>query len=270
VLWSNQWHIRPLFIADGKFYAGTTEHSPVDPLTRGAPFVCIDIETGEEIFRADGLFRQTDWGGRAIMGDSIIATMDTYDLQVYGIGKGPSATTVEAPDNAQPFDTPIQITGMVTDLSPATEEYALTARFPNGVPAVCDDNQSEWMIYVHKQFAKPADIIGVNVTISVLDPNGNYYEVGSATSDASGFYHAVFTPVVPGEYKIIASFAGTEAYYGSHAETAINVEEAPEVTPEPTPTVAPMTDAYVLGLGGTAIAVIVVVGLVLVLMLRKR
>ena len=270
VLWSNQWHIRPLFIADGKFYAGTTEHSPVDPLTRGAPFVCVDIETGEEIFRADGLFRQTDWGGRAIMGDSIIATMDTYDLQVYAIGKGPSATTVEAPDNAQPFDTEVLVKGMVTDVSPATEEYALTARFPNGVPAVCDDNMSEWMLYVHKQFAKPADIIGVDVTLSVLDPNGNYYEVGTATSDASGFYHAVFTPVVPGEYKIIASFAGTEAYYGSHAETAINVEEAPEVTPPPTPTPAPMTDAYVLGIGGAAIAAIVAIGLVLILMLRKR
>ncbi|TRO48875.1 hypothetical protein E2P60_00295, partial [Candidatus Bathyarchaeota archaeon] len=88
VLWSNQWHIRPLFIADGKIYLGTTEHSPVDPLTRGGPFVCVDIETGEEVFRADGLFRQTDWGGRAIIGDSIIATMDTYDLKVYGIGKG--------------------------------------------------------------------------------------------------------------------------------------------------------------------------------------
>ncbi len=270
VLWSNQWHIRPLMVVDGKIYCGTTEHSPVDPLTRGAPFVCVDIETGEEVFRADGLFRQTDWGGRAVMGDSIIATMDTYDLQVYGIGKGPSATTVEAPDDAQPSETTVLVKGMVTDISPATEEYALTARFPNGVPAVCDDNMSDWMLYVHKQFARPTDVIGVDVTISVFDPNGNYYDVGTATSDASGFYHTVFTPLVPGEYTVIASFAGTEAYYGSSAETAIYVEEAPEPTAAPTPTPAPMTDSYVLGIGGAAIAAIVIIGLILILMLRKR
>ena len=204
------------------------------------------------------------------MGDSIIATMDTYDLQVYGIGKGPSATTVEAPDDAQPSETPVIVKGMVTDVSPATEEYALTARFPSGVPAVCDDNMSEWMLYVHKQFARPTDVIGVDVTISVLDPNGNYYDVGTATSDASGFYHTVFTPPVPGEYTVIASFAGSKAYYGSFAETAIYVEAAPEATPEPTPTPAPMTDAYVLGIGGAAIAVIVIIGLLIILMLRKR
>ena len=38
---------------DGKVYAGTREHSYVDPKSRGAPFVCLDLETGEEIFRID-------------------------------------------------------------------------------------------------------------------------------------------------------------------------------------------------------------------------
>ncbi|GAI83734.1 unnamed protein product, partial [marine sediment metagenome] len=66
VLWANQWHIRPLFFADGKIYMGTSEHSPVDPKTRGSPFVCVDVENGDEIWRANGLFRQSDWGGRAI------------------------------------------------------------------------------------------------------------------------------------------------------------------------------------------------------------
>jgi hypothetical protein len=33
------------------------------------------------------MFRQTAWGGSAVMGDSIIATMDTYNQMVYGIGK---------------------------------------------------------------------------------------------------------------------------------------------------------------------------------------
>ncbi len=57
--------------------------------------------------------------------------------------------------------------------------------------------------------------------IEVLDPNNNYYEVARATSDGSGFYRCTFEPPVPGEYAIIASFKGSEAYYGSYAETAI-------------------------------------------------
>jgi hypothetical protein len=270
VLWSNQWHIRLLFIADGKIYAGTTEHSPVDPLTRGAPFCAVDIETGEEVFRADGLFRQTDWGGRAIMGDSIIATMDTYDLQVYGIGKGPSAITVEAPDSAQAFGAQILVKGMVTDVSPGTKEYASTARFPNGVPAVSDANMSQWMLYVHKQFERPADIVGVEVTISVFDPNGNVYSVGTATSDATGLYSCAFVPEVPGTYTVIAAFDGSGAYYGSSAETAITVEEAQESTPPPTEPPASVADMYMLPSTIGIIVAIAVVGLLLFTMIRKR
>jgi hypothetical protein len=270
VLWSNQWHIRPLFFAGGKIYMGTSEHSPVNPLPRGSPFVAVDCETGEEVFRADGLFRQTEWGGRAVIGDSIIATMDTYDLQVYGIGKGPSATTVEAPDTAQPFGTQVLVKGMVTDVSPGTEKYALTARFPNAVPAVADDNMSEWMLYVYKQFERPADVIGVGIALTVLDPNGNVYDVGTATSDANGFYSCVFTPSVPGKYTVIATFAGSGAYYGSSAETAINIENAPEVTPPPTEPPASPADLYIVPSTIGIIVAIAVVGLLLFMMIRKR
>ncbi|MCK4266858.1 MAG: PQQ-binding-like beta-propeller repeat protein, partial [Thermoplasmata archaeon] len=82
ILWANTWWARPLFITDGKIYVGSYEHSPIDPRPRGAPFTCLDAETGEVIWRVDGLFRQTRWGGRAIIGDSIIATMDTYDQRI--------------------------------------------------------------------------------------------------------------------------------------------------------------------------------------------
>jgi hypothetical protein len=143
-------------------------------------------------------------------------------------------------------------------------------RFPNGVPAVSDENMSDWMLYVYKQFARPTDAVGVEVVVSVLDPNNNVYEVGRATSDASGFFHCSFIPAVPGDYTVYASFAGSGAYYGSSAETAINVESAPAATPPPTPTPAPMTDTYVLGIGAGAIIAIVVVGLVIILVLRKR
>ncbi|UCF45184.1 MAG: hypothetical protein JSW44_00655, partial [Candidatus Bathyarchaeota archaeon] len=96
----------------------------------------------------------------------------------------------------------------------------------------------------------------------------NFYEVGRATSDSSGFYKLMFTPDVPGEYTVIASFAGSKAYYGSFAETALGVEEAPQPTPAPTPTPAPMTDTYVTGFG-IGIIVAIVIGFAL-LLLRKR
>jgi hypothetical protein len=163
---------------------------------------------------------------------------------------------------------PVVVKGMVTDISPGTEEYALTARFPNGVPAVSNANMSEWMLYVYKQFERSADAVGVEVVVSVLDPNNNCYEVGRATSDASGAYGVAFTPEVPGKYTVIASFAGSGAYYGSYAQTALDVKEEPAITPEPTPTPAPRTDTYVLGIG-TAILIAVIIGFAL-LLLRKR
>jgi outer membrane protein assembly factor BamB len=269
-LFATTWWMKPVAFADGKVYVGHAEHSPIDPRPRGAPFVCLNATTGEVIFRVDGMFRQSRWGGRGIMGDSIIATQDTYDQRVWAIGKGPSATTVEAGPDSSVFGTSVVVTGMVTDVSPGTNDGVLPMRFPNGVPAVCDANMSEWMLYVYKQYERPADIVGVDVVISVLDPNNNAYEVATTTSDASGYFGCTFEPEVPGFYKIVATFDGSGSYYGSFAETFVNVEEAPQPTPTPTPSPAPMTDTYVLGIGAGAIVAIVVIGLVIILMLRRR
>jgi outer membrane protein assembly factor BamB len=270
VLWSNNFPMGQIIIADGKIYIANEEHSVNQPLPRGGPFACINATTGEVIWRVNGMFRQTVWGGEAVIGDSIIATMDTYDQRVYAIGKGPSALAVSAGPKTSVEGSSVLVEGMVTDVSPGTNSAGLAMRFPNGVPAVADENMSDWMLYVYKQFAKPADVIGVEVVVTVLDPNNNNYEVGRATSDANGFFHCAFTPPVPGEYTIYANFEGSGAYYGSSAETAINVDSAPAETPPPTPTPAPMTDTYVLGIGTAAIIAIVVIGLILILMLRKR
>ena len=270
VLWSNNFPVGHLIATDGKLYIANLEHSVNQPLPRGGPFVCLNATTGDVIWRANGLFRQTVWGGRAVIGDSIIATMDTYDQRVYAIGKGPSATTVSAGPKVSVHGSSVLVEGMVTDVSPGTKSAGLEMRFANGVPAVCDENMSDWMLYVYKQFERPADVVGVEVVVEVLDPNNNFYEVGRTSSDADGFFKVSFIPEVPGEYTVIASFAGSGAYYGSHAKTAVNVEEAPAASPPPTPTPAPMTDMYVTGFGIGIIIAIVVVGLLLVLMLRRR
>jgi hypothetical protein len=154
------------------------------------------------------------------------------------------------------------------DIAAGTKQKEQAARFPNGVPAVSDDSQGEWMEYVYMQKPRPADTVGVDVVLSVLDPNGNVYDIGTATTDASGMFKMLWAPLVPGEYTVIATFAGSESYWSSHAETAVGVTEAPAATPPPTPLPAPMTDTYVIGFG-SALIIVVAIGFAL-LLLKKR
>jgi hypothetical protein len=216
------------------------------------------------------MFRQTRWGVRAIIGDSIITTMDAYDMRSYGIGKGPSATTVSVQDDVIALSGSVLLKGMVTDVSAGTKDDFIISRFPNGVSAVSDASMSDWMLYVYKGFAVPSNATGVEVIVEVFDPNSNYYEVGRTTSDASGFYSLPFTPEVPGEYTVVARFAGTKSYWPSYGETAINVGEAATATPVPTNPPASLADQYLLPGIGIIVAAIAVVGAVIVLMLRKR
>lgn len=216
------------------------------------------------------MFRQTDWGGMAIIGDSIIATMDTYDQRLYTIGKGPSATTVTASPKVTVYGSSVQIEGSVTDISPGTNSDALALRFPNGVPAVSDESMSDWMLYVYKQFSRPTNATGVPILLSVVDSNGNYRQIGMTTSDADGFFSFNWTPDIQGQYTVYASFAGSESYWPSHAVTSFAVDPA-AATPTAQPTQSPsMADLYFLPMSIGIIIAIFVVGVVLVLVLRKR
>ena len=256
-------------IANGKIYIGTLEHSAENPLPRGAPEICINATDGTEIWRVNGMFRETRWGGNGVIGDSIIATMDTYDQRVYAIGKGPSATTVTAPGIGVVAGNSVVISGTVMDISPGTKDYALTSRFPNGVPAVADASMSDWMLYVYKQFPSyPANTTGVEVTLDAIDPNNNFVHLGTVTSDASGNFGFEWkTPDVPGKYNIIATFAGSKAYYASSAETYAIVAEVPPTTPPPQ---YPVPYDYTMAILGAAIAVIIAVAIAIILLLRKR
>jgi hypothetical protein len=169
-----------------------------------------------------------------------------------------------------PFGEDVLITGTVLDKSPGTTDSDRTARFPNGVAAVSDDSMSGWMEYVYMQQPKPADAKGVQVTIDVLDDNNNYRTIGTATTDASGFYSLLWTPDIPGKYTVIATFAGSESYWSSSAETAFGVMQAPEPTQAPTPSPASIADQYFVPGIGIIVAAIAVVGIVLAILLRKR
>jgi hypothetical protein len=264
-------------IADGKIYTTTGEHSITQPMWRGPNLRCINATTGEEIwkiafFGADGGMHLT--GTNIVMADGYVVGLNYYDNQIYCFGKGPSATTVTASPKVSVHETSVMIEGIVTDQSAGTKTTEIMAKSPNaeGVPAISDEDMGAWMEYLYMQQPKPTNATGVEVVLETLDPNGNFYEIGTATSDASGMYKLMFTPEVPGEYTIIATFEGSKAYYGSYAETAIGVEEAPQASPTPTP--APpygqTADAYLLPATIGIIIAIVAVGLVLMLMLRKR
>jgi hypothetical protein len=270
-LFANDWWVKPMFISDGKIYVAHCEHSANQPLPRDAPFICINATSGEEIWRVNGMFRSTRWGGRAIIGDSVIATMDTYDQQVWAIGKGPSALKVSAPSVEVVAGKSIVISGSVTDVSPGTKETRYELRFPNGVPAVADESQSDWMRYVYKQFPCPDDVTGVEVTLSAVDPNGNYVVLGTTTSDGSGSFGFQWeTPDVPGKYTITATFAGSKAYYPSAAETYAVVGEAPAATAAPTETPQSVADTYFVPAIAGLFVTIIVIGALMLFMLKKR
>ncbi|MGD2066326.1 MAG: hypothetical protein PVI43_04050 [Candidatus Bathyarchaeota archaeon] len=224
VLHNNRWRFRPAFFADGKLYIENTEHNPFDPQHRGAPFVCIDIESGEEIWRIP--YRGSEWSSTPIIGDSIIAMYNEYDQRIYAIGTGASKTTVTIQNDVITQGNSVMIKGRVTDVSPGTEDAGMKLRFPDGVPAVADADMSDWMLYVYNQFEAPADVEGVEVFIKVLDPNGEYYST-YVTTDSNGMFSHMWTPSVVGEYKVTALFEGTNGYFASQSTTAFGVDAAP-------------------------------------------
>jgi outer membrane protein assembly factor BamB len=269
ILWGNNWPIRIAFIADGKVYLEHHEHSPVDPLPKGAPFVAIDIETGEKVFEIN--LRGTEWGTTPIIADGVIAMFNSYDGRIYSLGKGPTSTTITAPNVAVETGKSIVVRGSVTDVSAGTKQSEVAARFPNGVAAVSDASMSAWMEYVYMQKPRPMDITGIEVTIDVVDSNGNYRNIGTATSDSTGTYSFTWQPDIEGTYNVIATFAGSKSYWPSFAQTTFVADAAP---PTPAPTNVPaesVADMYfVPAIAGLFVLIIIVLILVVLLMLKKR
>jgi outer membrane protein assembly factor BamB len=268
------WGLYPTFIAaicEDKVYIYSNEHSPNTPLYRDEKIRALNATTGAEIFTLNSWAACGGFGDFGFpIADGQITYLNAYDMKVYSLGQGPSQTTVTAPDVAVAVGTPIVIRGTVMDISAGTKQDEPAARFPAGVPAVSDASQSKWMEYVYMQKAKPTDTTGVPVTISVVDSNGNYRTVGTVATDASGMFTYAWAPDIEGAYIVIATFAGSNSYYGSSAESSFYAVVAP-ATATPAPTAAPsMADQYFIpAVAGLFIAL--VVGLaVVVLLLRKH
>jgi hypothetical protein len=205
------------------------------------------------------------------MADGYNTWFNGYDNSIYVVGRGPSQTTVSAPQNAATVGSPIVIRGTVMDVAAGTEGTQQKGDFPNGVPCASDASMSDWMRYVYQQQAMPTDFKGVTVQLAVLDSNGNHYQIGTATTDQSGMYTLTWKPDITGDFTVTAVFAGTNGYWPSSSQTSFNVMSAPPTTP---PTAAPLT-----GLASTStveygivaiIIVIVIIGAVIMVMLNRK
>ena len=248
-------------LADGKLYV-SAGHDYTPPVFKGAKLYCLNATTGEEIWSSLSF----DIVSGPAVADGIMVWLNGYDNQIYAYGKGPSVMTVAA----QQFDSAIVIRGSVIDKSPGTQQDAVAANFPNGVPCVSDDSMSRFMEAVYQQQSMPTDLTGVPISISVLDSNGNYREIGTTTSDGSGMFTFTWKPDIPEDFTVVANFAGSESYYPSYAETSFYVgAAAPTSSPYPVVTLPP-TEMYFAASTAAIIAAIAIVGIMLMRVLRKR
>jgi hypothetical protein len=216
------------YVADGKFYTFSNEHSISQPLFRGLKSICLDARTGEEIWK------WTNFAQPVAISDGYLIQHGMYDGYQYVIGKGKSETSISLPSVGVTKGYPIMISGKVLDLSPAQP----------GTPCVSDDSMGLQMDYLHMQM--PIDsvwhnqtITGVTVTVSAIGADGSYVDIGTTVSSGySGSFGISWTPQEEGTYEIVASFAGS-ASYGSSSDTAfLVVGSEPPAGPqgEPGPT----------------------------------
>jgi len=212
-------------IADGKMYAYTTEHSATVPITRGWKLFCIDAISGEEIWSTmlpGVMSKHTTSIGPIANGYLSVMSSDGY---TYFYGKGKSQTTIEAPMTQINVGERAIIQGTVLDMSPAQP----------GTPCISEQSMGEWMTHIHKGLAVPDNVIGVPISIDATDPNGNYVHIADVVSDMSGTYFYTWTPEIPGDYTITATFMGDASYGSSWAETHATVTEAPAASATATP-----------------------------------
>jgi hypothetical protein len=257
-------------LSDGVVYTITTEHTFETPIYKGATTRAFNASDGTEIYQLAAATGEFSAGSFAIA-DSFTNFFNSYDQRIYTLGKGPSQTAVTVGPDVQTLGGNVVIRGAITDVSVGLQTTEIQGRFPAGVPVCADSSMKDWMGYVHQQQEKPATFTGVDVQLGVLDSNGNFQNIGTATTDSMGKFSLTWAPTIPGDFQVYASFAGTNGYWPSSDETTFNVVE-PAATATPQPTQAPSNaDLYfVPAIAGLFVLVIVVAIVLALLMLRKR
>ncbi len=243
-------------ISGGLLYTFSIEHSPSAPLSRGWSIYGINATTGALVWSTLGPMEP------GVVSDGYMTATNFYDGFMYVFGMGLSSTTVSAPQTQITAGQNAIISGSVLDQSPAQP----------GTPAVSDASMGDWMAYLHQQAPYPTNVTGVPVSIDAVDPNGNPVHIATVTSNSQGTFGYTWTPTIPGQYTITATFAGDDSYSFSSADTYATVV-VPTTTPAPTTTTQPSNlattsdlAAYIIGVG---IAIIIAIAIA-VLILRKR
>ena len=225
--------------------------------------------------------------------DGYLVYLNTYDMQIYCIGKGPSATTVSAPQTVAAKGTGVLITGSVTDISAGAKQLLETGEFTT-VAAMSDESMGPWMEYLYMQKPIPENATGVQVKLTAVDANGVSHDVGTATTDNHGNSGISWTPTEEGIYHITAEFEGSNSYFSSDATTYVAVGPSSAVasptlqptTPSESSTVPPVsptaspTPGITTGPGGgesnvamyvaIAVVVVIVVIIAVAIALRRR
>ena len=191
----------PAIIADGKMFVYNSEHTPATPYIRGWKLYAINITTGTEIWNV--MIPGAAWfsGVDLAVSDGYLSVGGADGYQ-YIIGRGLSATTVTASPKTLANGNQILIEGSVLDQSPAQV----------GTPCVSHDSMDTQMNYLHRQMpisgiTGQETIVGVPVTLTAIDSNGNSHNIGTVTTNGYyGTFSCAWTPPQEGTYTIIASF----------------------------------------------------------------
>ncbi len=256
-------------VADGVVFIATGEHSPTQPLYRGEKIFALNAETGTELWNMKGFICMQ------AIADGYLVTYNGEDNRIYVFGKGPSATAVAASPTVVATGSSVLISGTVTDQSEGQK----------GSPAIADKDMSAWMEYMIEQEPIPANAQGVPVTISAVGPDGQSFKIADVTSDMSGNFGYLWTPTTAGVYRITATFAGSDSYGSSYAETMVGATSgsgasaqptqtlppsstepqsaSPSATVAPPPTQGPATEIYMIIAAAAAIIVIVAIAVVI-------
>jgi hypothetical protein len=126
-----------------------------------------------------------------------------------------------------------------------------------------------WMEYLYMQQPMPQNATGVGVQLQAVGSDGSTIDIGTVTSDAFGNFEYKWTPTTTGTYKILATFAGSNSYYASYAETSAGVDPAPQAPTPAEEAVAPDYTPMFAGIAAIGI-VAIVIGIVNLYALRKR
>jgi len=211
-------------IADGKIFV--QEGHMYDPPLCPTKLLCLNATTGELIWSI------LSFSGRVppAVADGHLVNWNCFDAKIYTFGKGPTETSVSIQNDVIPFGNEVLIKGSVMDISPGAKQEGVVERFPKGLPAVADESMEEWMEYIYMQQNRPTDVKGVQVHLTAIDPNGNFQDIGYATTDRNGNFAIMWSPPVPGEYNVYATFEGSESYWRSEASTYFAVSPSNQLS----------------------------------------